>query len=405
MPVCHRNRLCLTIKKDKRMNRRLPFRLGIVVVVLYAAYWAYGAFVHSGGGQPQMPAFAVSVQEAAPADIPLTFEYAGRAVGSREVEIRARVSGILQKRSYVEGAWVKEGDELFKIDPAPFQAALAQAQARYNQAERDWQRVSALFKEKAVSTREYDEARSAHDQAQAALKTAQIDLGYTTVTAPISGVTSKEGLSEGSLVTADSSLLTRLTQLDPMYVEFAYPDTEILNLRQQISQNVITLPDDQKLRAEIHFGDGSVYKQEGVIDFTDSIIDTQTGTVRARATVPNPDGNIYPGQFVRVVVKGFTRRSAITVPDKSVMQGPQGPFVFTVDAEGKAAITPITLGRLVDDRRIAESGLKAGDKVIVEGMIKTRPGSPVTIAPPSAAQAEEPAPQESAQATDSKEAH
>lgn len=369
-----------TIEKKSRL---VPVLIAIVVIALII----YGAFKLFGGEAPQapqMPPAAVVAEEVKAEDIPLTFEYAGRTAGSREVEIRARVSGILQERSYVEGSEVKKGQLLFKIDSAPFEASRAQAQALLTQTERDWKRVSELFKEKAVSAREYDEARSAYDQARAAIQTAGINLDYTTVTSPITGVTSKEGLSEGSLVTADTSLLTRVTQLDPLYVEFAYPDSDAVSQRQQVSSGKLILPSDKKLHAEIHFGDGSVYDKEGAIDFTDSFIDTQTGTVRARAVLPNPDGAVLPGLFVRVIVKGFTRPNAITVPDKAIMQGPQGAFVYVVTAEGKAAVKPIVLGGLVNGKnqlRLVDSGLETGDKVIVEGMIKVRPDAPVNVVP------------------------
>lgn len=363
-------------------KKRLTLIAGITVGVAVVFFGYRAIFSGDAAPQHQMPPAPVTVEEVHIKDIPLTYEYSGRTAGSREVEIRARVSGILQKRTYVEGSEVEKGQLLFRIDPAPFEAALAQAKALMVQTERDWGRVSDLYREKAVSSREYDEARSAYEQARAALKTAQINLDYTTVTAPITGVTSKEGLSEGSLVTADSSLLTRVTQLDPLYVEFAYPDSDAISQRMDIASGALTLPEDGKLRAEIHFGDGTVYPEEGVIDFTDSIIDAQTGSVRARAVVPNNGNNILPGLFVRVVVKGFTRPASIAIADRAVMQGPQGQFVYVVQ-DGNAAIKPIKLGTVITSEgkrlRLVTEGLEEGDAVITEGMIKVRPGAPVSI--------------------------
>lgn len=359
----------------------------IVLAIIGGLAWLVMSKISGGKGkdaaaQMQMPPAPVTLVEAKFRDIPLSLEYSGRTAGFKEVEIRARVSGILVKRAYVEGQKVKQGDLLFRIDPAPYEAALAQAQAKYDQTKRDWDRVSDLYKEKAISDREYDDAQAAYKGADAELKTAKINLGYTTVTAPISGVTSKESLSEGSLVQADNSLLTRVSQMDPLYVNFAYPDSEEAEHRQKISQGKITIPDDGKLIAEIHFSDGSVYDKPGIINFTDSIIDTPTGTVRARATVPNPDGTILPGQFVRVVVKGYTAKNVIAVPDQAVMQMPTGQFVYTVGADNKAVITPVTIGDLIGNERIIETGLKGGEKVVTEGMIKVRPGSPVSTAQP-----------------------
>lgn len=319
----------------------------------------------------------ITVVEVKPGTIPLTYEYAGRIAGSREVEVRARVSGILLKRVYVEGQRVKEGDVLFKIDPEPLKATLAQAEAKFHQTESNWNRVALLYKEKAVSGRERDEALSIYEQAKAELRTARINLNYTTVKAPITGVTSKEALSEGSLVQANSSLLTRISQLDPTYVNFAYPDAEALRQRHAASKK------NQQLSVMLKFGDGTTYPHEGQVDFTDSIIDTDTGTVQARAVAPNPESTLMPGQFVRVMIKGIVQENALAIPDQAVMQGPQGTFVYTVNAEGKAAIAPVTLGVSTEKGRIIEKGLKPGDRVIVEGLIKVRPDQPVQIDTPS----------------------
>ena len=360
--------------------------LGLVVALLVVGgigYFVYSKFFTAPPAPPAPPPPTVSIKEVAPKDMPLMFEYAGRTAGSREVEIRARVSGILKKRAYVEGDWVKQGQLLFVIDREPFEASKAQASALAASAESDWKRVSELYKEQAVSGREYDAAKALYEQTRAQSRTASINLAYTTVTAPISGVTSKEGLSEGSLVTADSSLLTRLTQLNPLYVDFAYPDTEAMMQRQGVASGKISIPEDKMLRAEIRFGDGTVYPKEGLISFTDSIIDPQTGTMHARVVLENAEYAILPGQFVRVVVKGFVQKNAMTVPDQAIMQSPQGQFVYVVDAENKATMQPVTLGALNGEDRIIEQGLKAGDKVIVQGMIKVKPSQPVNIAAPT----------------------
>lgn len=392
-------------------NRRRPLWIFVVLILIagggYAFYKSNSAKDGDAAAQMQMPPASVGVHEVEIADVPLTFEYAGRTNGSREVEIRARVSGILMKRSYVEGQAVKQGDVLFEIDPAPFKVVLNQAEARFAQANNDWARAQKLFSAQALSARERDQARANYAQTKAEVETARINLGYTTVTAPISGVTSQESLSEGSLVTADASLLTRLTQLDPLYVNFSAPDSEVLNQRHMISTGEIEMPQDGILRAEIHFGNGSIYAHEGEVNFTDSIIDPQTGTVSNRAVVPNPDNIVMPGQFVRVVVKGMIQKNAIIIPDRAIMQGPQGPFVYIVSEQNTAAIRPVILGMSTDNMRLIEKGLHAGDKVITEGMIKVRPDAPVQIASPEAqpqadqaaqqAQTEEAAPQEDAE--------
>lgn len=335
--------------------------------------------------KPAPPPPEVVVEQVAPKDIPLTFEYAGRIAGSREVEIRPRVSGIILKRHYLEGEKVKKGQLLFTIDPAPFEAALSKAEATRKETERDFSRAESLHKESAISGRDYDIAKSAYEQAEADAKTAKINLGYTTVTTPITGTTSKEVFSEGSLVTADTSLLTTVSQLDPLYVNFAVPDAEAMEQREMIASGKLQLPKSKKLAAEIHFGSNQIYKHEGVIDFSDSVIDVATGSVKNRATLPNADGSLLPGQFVRVVMKGLTRLQAIAVPTPAIMQGPQGTFVYVLTADSKAEVRPITLGMLVGDRQIVETGLNAGDTVITEGVVKVRPGTPVKVAAPKEA--------------------
>lgn len=374
-------------------RRSFSFALALSAALLVSACKEDEKKQAAAAAAPPPP--VVTVSTITPANVAMVYEYPGRVSGSREVEIRARVSGILLERSYQEGQEVKAGDVLFKIDPKPYEAELATAQARFNQAKRDWARTGELKKADAISAREYDQAQSAYEQAKAAIETANINLGYTTVVAPISGVTSSESLSEGSLISADTSLLTRLTQMDPVYVYFSSPDMETLLQRREVAEGKLAMPEDKKLKAQIRFGDGSTYPEEGTIDFTDSIIAPETGTVRARAVIPNKDDRLLPGQFVRVIVKGFTRPNAIAIQDQSVMQGPQGAFVYTVGKDSKAVVTPVKLGALNNNMRIIEDGLKEGDVIISEGMIKVKPGNIISIAPPAE---KKPAPDNAAKA-------
>lgn len=369
-----------------RNGRGFGRRIVVAAVLLVAIYFGYHHFFGKGdtaGGKPSMPPAEVSAVTVNPADTALIYEYAGRVAGSREAEIRARVSGILLQRTYTEGTAVKRGDILFRIDPAPFNAALADAQAKFTQAQREWQRSQKLYKVKALSAREYDQTQSAYQQAKAVADTARINLGYTTVRAPISGITSHESVTEGTLVAADTTLLTRVSQLDPIYIYFGSPDEEMLNLRKRIASGTISMPASGKLRAEIHLADTSTYADLGTVDFTDSIIDPSTGTVSMRVTVPNRSNTLLPGQFVRVYLKGLVAKGAMTVPDQAIMQGPKGTFVYTIDNEHKAQVTAVELGRLNGDMRLIESGLKAGDQVITEGMIKVQPQSEVKISEPA----------------------
>jgi len=355
----------------------------------------------------QMPPPEVLVEAAKVESLPLQFEYPARTAGYREVQVRAQVSGILQERTYQEGSQVKQGQVLFRIDPRPYEAALARAkgalaqeQARYRQTERDLKRIRELQKKGFASESELDNAVSNFEQSKANIEAAraevqakQIDLDYTTVKAPISGITSKETVSEGSLMVAgdpNASLLTQITQLDPIYVNFAAPDREVSSVRSGLQSGSLVRDGGQQMSVEIKFGDGSSYPLEGKVDFTDSLIDRATGTVSARAVVPNPDQALMPGQFVRVVVKGISKPNAVTVPERAISQGPNGTFVYVVDEQGLARIRPVTTAHTAAGRWVVDSGIAAGDRVIVEGLPKVRPNAPVKVAEAPAAPATQP---------------
>ncbi|WP_439859762.1 efflux RND transporter periplasmic adaptor subunit [Pseudomonas sp. MBLB4136] len=371
--------------------RHLPLALG----VLACSIWLSAV---QAADAPPPPQVLVETVEAAP--LPLVFEYAARTAGFREVQVRAQVSGILQERTYLEGSPVKQGQVMFRIDPRTYQAALARAkgalaqeQARYRQTERDLKRIRELQKKGFASESELDNAISNFEQSKANIQAAeaevqskQIDLDYTTVEAPISGITSKETVSEGSLMIAgdpNASLLTRITQLDPIYVNFAAPDRDVENVRGSLQSGALTL-DGKQMRVEIQFGDGTRYPLEGKVDFTDSLVDRSTGTVGVRAVVPNPEQQLLPGQFVRVLVKGISLANAITVPERAVAQGPRGTFVYVVDEQGIARQRQVSTGRTANGRWVIESGVSAGERVIVEGLPKVRPDAPVSIAAPTA---------------------
>ncbi|SDH67219.1 efflux RND transporter periplasmic adaptor subunit [Pseudomonas panipatensis] len=355
------------------------------------------------------PAPEVTVETAKSGPMPMNLEFSGRAAGYREVQVRAQVGGILQKRSYQEGRPVKQGQVLFQIDPRPYQAALsqakgalAQAQARYRQTSRDLQRIRELQAKGFASAMEldrfisnYEQAKADVEAAKASVQSKQIDLDFTTVTAPISGMASKQAVSEGSLVVANdpnASLLTELTQLDPIYVNFAYADTEAASLRDGVQSGRLILPERGKLKAELYFGDGSRYPVDGVIDFTDSFVNTGTGTINARAVVDNPSNQLIPGQFLRVVVTGIMRKAVVTVPERALAQGPGGTFVYLVDKEGMARVRQVAASQVVKGRWVIESGISDGDRVIVDGLAKVRPDQPVkALEAPSSPPASPPA--------------
>lgn len=362
---------------------------------LMVGFLFLGAFPSLAQQAGQMPPPQVTVVDVKPETVQLTYEYAARIAAYRQVDVRARVGGILLKRNFVEGAEVKAGDVLFLIDPASFEATLAQTQAQLQQAEaqltqaqREEKRNISLFdqnaatqkaRDDAISTRQLAEASVA--QARAQVQTAQLNLDYTKVTAPVGGITSLEQVSEGSLIgtTGDTGLLTSITQLDPVYVNFSFSDTEAAEVRRLIDMKKAK-GEAPNLGVKISFGDGSTYDHDGAVDFTSSTIDASTGTLQARAVVDNPDRRLLPGQFVRAKVTGVSLDNAITIPEVALMQSPQGQFVYTLDKDGNARVNPVTLGQKVGSNWLVLSGLKAGDRLITEGIIKVRPGAPVQAA-------------------------
>ncbi len=353
----------------------------------------------AGGPPGGFPPAVVAIAAVEPRDVPVTYEYVAQTAGYREVEVRARVTGILLKRNYTEGAAVRQGESLFTIDPAPFQVALARAEAdlgvaeaRLAQAKRESARLKPVIEARAASQKELDDAVSAEQVAEAEVKSirsrvneAKLNLDYTRVESPISGIASRAIVSEGSLVSGPNVLLTGVTQTDPMYVIFGVPDREFLAMRRDIEAGRLKLPADGRLKATFKLADGSVYPREGVLNFRDVRVNSQTGTSEARAEFPNPGGTLRAGEFARVVLHGAVRPGAVVVPQRAVLESPKGKFAYIVNAEGKAEPRPLEVGDWTSDGWVINSGLKPGDKVIVDGVMKIGPGAPVTIADNAAA--------------------
>ena len=361
---------------------------------------------HKGGPPGGMPPPEVTAMTVAPKAIPVTFEYVGQTAGSREVEVRARVTGILLKRNFEEGGPVKQGQSLFTIDPAQFEAAVqrtqadvAAAEARLQQAKRNVARFKPLYAERAVSQKDYDDAVSAEQigtadvaAARARLAEARLNLGYTKVEAPVSGVASKAQRSEGSLVSGPDVLLTSVVQLDPIWVNFGIPDGEASQLRKEIEAGRLAMPKDGRFEVGLRLGDGTQYDGIGLLNFSDVRISASTGTRESRAELPNPKGVLQPGQFVRVLLRGAVYPNAVTVPQRAVLEGPQGKFVYVVNDKSAAEPRPVVAGEWSGGGDwIITSGLKEGDRVIVDGVMKLGPGAPVRIAQ---AGAEKPAEQQ-----------
>lgn len=356
-------------------------------------FLALGACKKEGEQQSQtMQAVPAEVVKLEPRNIPLSFEFSARAQGSKETEVRARVGGILLKRNYVEGSTVEEGNVLFQIDPAPFEVALSQAKAKLAQneaqlraAETQWKRIETLFGERVVSEKSRDDAKANLDSlkastalAQAEVDSAQLNLDYTTVTAPISGITSMEAQSEGSLIAANG-LLTHITQLDPIYVIFSASENDILSLTNMADRGLIRNPQNKsEITAKVKMGDGNMYPLDGEINFINPSIDEKTGTIKLRAVFPNPKRRLLPGQFLRLVMEGLTRIDALTLPQEAVMQGASGPFVYRVNAKGLVEAVNVRPGLTTKDNQwIIDEGLNPGDLIVVSGVMKLRPGMKV----------------------------
>ena len=356
----------------------------------------------AGGGAPPpmaMPPPQVSVVTVQAKDAPLTYEYTGQTAGSRETEVRARVSGILQKRLYVEGATVKAGAALFQIDPANLQtqvasteANVAVADAKLNQVKRDLARLQPLITEKAISQKEFDDARSAVESAEATAKLvraqaaeAKLNVGYTRVVAPISGVTGTAAKADGSLVNS-TDMLTTIVQVNPIYANFSISEGDLLKLNRQIASGEVAVPGkyngSNDFKVTIKLADGSTYPLVGKMTFASEKLNSTTGSFDARAEIPNPTGSLRPGQFIRVVLAGANRSQSITVPQRAIIDSPMGKMVFKVMPDDTLAPQPVELDGWSNGEWIVTKGLKAGDRVMADGVIKAHvPGMKVTPVP------------------------
>lgn len=365
------------------------FKRGCIALALISVLAGCGDKpVSSAQVRPPVP---VVVAEAKLTDVPLTTEMVGETAGYREIEVRSRVNGILLERTYVEGQPVTAGQELFLIDPAPYKVALEQAkgalaqeQARFNKARADRDRIIPLFKRQVVSRKDYDDtianyeaAIASRQAAQATVKEAELNLSYTQVTAPIDGMASKSSQSEGSLIStnANSSLLTTITQYNPLYVNFSYSEQDRLNFETSVRKGLIEAKDTTNWRTHIRLADGSVYPQAGKLNFSDNRVDPQTGTIRARAIFDNKEGVLLPGQFVRLTIDLGIRKNAIVVPARAIVQSQADRMVMVVDGDDKVVPRPVRLGPAIAEGVLIESGLDAGERYIVEGLMKARPGS------------------------------
>lgn len=340
------------------------------------------------GTQPQAQQAApplVKLFSVEAGDHPWPAEYQAQTQGSRAVEVRARVEGIIKKRMYTEGDFVKAGQLLFTLEPDQYEAQMQEAAAQYDNAKREWDRVRQLYAKNAVSQKDRDSARAACDSARAALRQARINLDYCQVTAPVSGFTGKEQVTPGNLV-SNNSLLTYVNQTDPLYVNFSLAGPEYLRRQQMARQGQLRMPENRRYAARIRLVDGSMYPVAGEVTFIDTQVESSTGVIKARAEFPNVSDTVMPGQYVRLLMDGDVLVNAILIPQKCVLLTQQGTLVMVVDDKNVVSVRPVKLGPSIGTSYLVEAGLQSGERIIEEGLVKARPGQPVSTAPAAAPQ-------------------
>ncbi len=377
-------RLCLALPMNPVRLRSLAAFRPLPLLLSTALLAACGP---SAPPQREMPPARVVVDEVAVRDLPLTYEYPARVAGSRVVEVRARVNGVITERAYREGQPVKQGDLLFRIEPDNYKAVYDQAaaqvaiqQAAIQQAQANYNRIKTLVDEGAVSRREFDQAEATLAQARAGLAAAQanrtaagLNLEYTEVRAPVDGIASKEAVTAGNLVSgaagAGGDLLTTIVQADPAYVEFSMTEPEFLRLR------ALTQNDAANLGVKVR--SGSRCATTGHVDFTDSQVNPTTGTVRARAVFANADGCLVSGQFLAIEVSGLSIPQAIALPKTGVLFGQAGAMVWVIGEDSLPQPRPIRIQESWNDHWIVSEGVQPGERIVVDGIMKVRPDAPV----------------------------
>ncbi len=327
--------------------------------------------------------------------IPLHIEVPAKITGSLEIQVRAQVGGILKSRTYNEGEYIQEGKKLFEIEPSPYEAtltraqgSLAQAQSELRRTSRDYERMQKLHKARAISQKEYDDSLSAFERAEANVKVAEgvlheaeINLGYTQVKAPISGIVRKEAQSVGNLISpnGESSLLTSMVQVCPLHANFSISGTVWSNLAKSYTTGKISLAEKNDVKVEVIMSDGSIYPEYGKIIFIDSSEDNQTSSVSVKAEIPSNEKQkiLLPGQFVRVRIIGAQYRDVLTIPASSLISTDAGFNVYVIKTDKIVEVRPIQ-AEIVGNKAVVSNGLKENEVIVSEGIIKARPGQPVT---------------------------
>jgi membrane fusion protein (multidrug efflux system) len=342
----------------------------------------------TGAATPEVEVMTVVQQ-----DVPVAPEYVAQTQSSRQVNIQARVSGFLEKRVYTEGEIVNEGQELFLMDQKPFKvqldqakAALSRQEAAHKTARQNLERTRPLAEQNALSqkdlddaTGQYDSTAAAVEQAKGQVEQAKLNLSYTVIASPVNGITSAALQQDGTYINQQNSQLTTVEALSPMWVNFSLSENELQNYRDQMAKGTLRSPKDKNYDVEVILVDGSIFPHTGRITFAAPSYNSQTGTFLLRASVENPDGILRPNQFVRVRLKGAVRPGAILVPQRAVQQGSKGHFVWVVDKDDKAEPRPVVVGDWHGTDWFITEGLKAGERIVVDGGLTVRPGVPVKI--------------------------
>ena len=316
----------------------------------------------------------------------ITTELSGRTSAYQVAEVRPQISGIIQKRIFTEGQMVKEGEQLYQIDPALYEAAYEEAVANYELARANARRSAQLVKVNAVSKQDNDAAQAQMKTARAAMKTAKTNLDYTKVQSPISGRVGRSEVTPGALVNAYQTFMTTVQQLDPIYVDVRQTSSEMLRLKHEIAAGKVKANKDGAMEVTLLMEDGSVYPQKGKLTFTGEEVDEGTGMVNLRAIFPNPDGDLLPGMFVRARLEEGARPDSVVISQRCVMRDPKGQaYVYVVTPENTIEQRNVTANRVIGNNWLIESGLKAGEKVVIDGIGKVLIGAKVTIAQPAAA--------------------
>lgn len=380
-------------------------RLGISIGILAVGLSLAGCGKQKSAAPPPSGPPEVGIVVVKPEKASLTTELSGRTVPHMIAEVRPQVSGIIKKRQFTEGSDVKAGQLLYQIDPATYEAAFASARAAQARVEANLVslrltegRYRDLVNIKAVSQQDYDNAAAALKQAEAdlafakaAVETARINLAYTKVTAPISGRIGRSTVTDGALVTANQpAALATVQQLDSMYVDVTQSTTELLKLKQNLANGI--MKKSHSAHVKLLLEDGSTYPLTGILKFSEVTVDQSTGSVTLRAVFPNPKQTLLPGMFVRAVLEEGVDENAILIPQRGVTRNPKGDaLVMVVGAEEKVEPRTIKVVRTVGDSWLVSEGLKAGDRVILEGVQKARPGTAVKAVPFGTAPAATPA--------------